>query len=160
MNKRRKPPKCSEGLSKYSTWVKIPSYSLWNVMYQQLSFLGGENCDATRAWRRLMRMWSSSPLRNYFLPSGYSEETNQYDTRRAITKRPRRLSDSPNVTHLRVAVCVRDRHGMQQNSEAPWADAQSRWGKLARRLWHIAPLLRYHCLREMISGVISGGSGS
>lgn len=76
---------------------------------------------------------SGVPHRNFFLQSGYSEQANQRDTRQTITKQRRCLSDGPNVTDLRAAVCEGQAwHAAEQRG--PRADAQSRLGN-----WLVAP---------------------
>lgn len=71
----------------------------------------------------------TSPRRNFthFLQSGFNEQSNQRDTRQTITKRRQCLSDGPNVTDLRAAVCEGQAwHAAEQRG--PRADPQSRLG--------------------------------
>ncbi|CAJ1054400.1 Hypothetical predicted protein [Xyrichtys novacula] len=59
--------------------------------------------------------------------SDFNEQSNQRDTRQTITKRRQCLSDGPNVTDLRAAVCEGQAwHAAEQRG--PRADPQSRLG--------------------------------
>lgn len=79
----------------------------------------------------------------HFLQSGFSEQSNQHDTRQTITKRRQCLSDGPNVTDLRAAVCEGQAwHAAEQRGPRGWSPIKT--GKQARRPWHVAPLLSRH----------------
>lgn len=140
-----------------------------NVRHWNLSFLEGRRLDATRdepghdwlglrkprRWpKRILTSFPGVPHRNFFLQSGYSEQANQRDTRQTITKQRRCLSDGPNVTDLRAAVCEGQAwHAAEQRG--PRADAQSRLGN-----WLVAPLLSRHSLHETLASLVSGSGGS
>ncbi len=57
----------------------------------------------------------------HFLPLVSKEQSNQRDARQTITERRQCLSDGPNVTDLRAAVCE-GQAWRAAEQRGPWAD--------------------------------------
>lgn len=84
-------------------------------------------CPMMTGQKYLSHFWVRLSHHNFihFLQSGFNEQNNQRDTRQTVTKRRQCLSDGPNVTDLRAAVCEGQAwHAAEQRG--PRADPQSR----------------------------------